>query len=359
MTEQKKNRRERRRGRLLATRRRRWLMVGGVILAAVVIVGVVHTMNDKKNTQPQYHTMRITRQADFALTGKVEPTQTQVLSLPAGKLQNLNVKNGDHVTQGEAILTTHDQDSQDSAVELQGDLAKSQQQVQSQQQTINSLQQQLNGADPEEAGDLQSQLTEAKSAYADAQASVNAARNKLNTTNGRVNQTLTAPYAGYVTIDQSKQGSPVVTLYSDSLQFTGQVSEYDYAKLHNGTDLHVKALATNRTETTPVTYLAKVPTRNSGNNTKYAVTANLNADKFMAGQTAKAFIAQDGVRIPKTAVRHGRVFVVEDGRARAVNVSGRAVNGYYLVTDGVDAGDRIVTNPGRHLKNNARVDQDD
>ena len=78
MTEQKKNRRERRRGRLLATRRRRWLTVGGVILAAVVIVGVVHAMNDKKNTQPKYHTMRITRQADFALTGKVEPTQTQV-----------------------------------------------------------------------------------------------------------------------------------------------------------------------------------------------------------------------------------------------------------------------------------------
>lgn len=340
-------------------KRRRWLLGAGVLIVLVVVMGVAHMMTRNHHQGSKYHTMTVSRQADFALTGKVEPTQTQVLTLPAGKLQNLNVKNGDHVTQGETILTTHDQDSQDSAVELQGDLAKSQQQAQAQQQTINSLQQQLNETDAAESGDLRSQLAEAKSAYADAQASVSAAQNKLNTTNGRVNQVLTAPYAGYVTIDQTKQGAPVVTLYSDSLQFTGQVSEYDYAKLHNGTDLHVKALATNQTETTPVTYLAKVPLRNSGNNSKYEVTANLNANKFMAGQTAKAAISQDGVRIPKTAVRHGRVFVIEDGRARSVNVSGRAVNNYYVVTDGVDEGDRIVTNPDRQLKNNTRVDQDD
>lgn len=358
MSEQKDSR-SNRRFRLLATRRRRWLMLGSAILIVVIVIVAVRGMNNKEADRPKYRTMRVTSQADFALTGKVEPTQTQVLSLPAGKLQDLNVKNGDHVTQGETILTMHDQDSQDSAVELQGDLTKSQQQVRSQQQTINSLQQQLNGADPNEQGDLQSQLTEARNAYADAQASVSATQNRLNNTNSKVNQALTAPYAGYVTVDQSKQGAPVVTLYSDSLQFTGQVSEYDYAKLHNGTNLHVKALATNRTETTPVTYLAKVPTRNSGNNSKYEVTANLNADKFMAGQTAKAFIAQVGVRIPKSAVQHGRVFVVEDGRARAVNVSGHTVNNYYVVTDGVDAGDRIVTDPGQYLKNNTRIDQDD
>lgn len=358
MSEQKNSRRGRHL-RLLATRRRRWLILGGALLVVAAGIGIARGLGDKEADRPKYHTMRVTSQADFALTGKVESTQTQVLSLPAGKMQDLNVKNGDHVTQGETILTTHDQDSQDSATELQGDLTKSQQQVKSQQQTINSLQQQLNSADADGQADLQSQLTEAQNAYADAQASITATQNRLNSTNSKVNQALTAPYAGYVTIDQSKQGAPVVTLYSDTLQFTGQVSEYDYAKLHNGTNLHVKALATNRTETTPVTYLAKVPTRNSGNNSKYEVTANLNANKFMAGQTAKAFIAQDGVRIPKSAVHNGRVFVVEDGRARAVNISGHAVNNYYVVTDGVDAGDRIVTDPGHHLKNNTKVDQDD
>ncbi len=66
----------------------------------------------------------------------------------------------------------------------------------------------------------------------------------------------------------------------------------------------MKALATNRTANTQVSYLSTIPTKNSGNNTKYEVTANVSANKFMAGQTAKASIKQDGVQIPKSAVRH-------------------------------------------------------
>lgn len=359
MAKEKKTRRGLRKG-LLASKRRRWLLLAGLLVVAIVIVVAVRAVNQRKATaQPKYRTMKVSRQSDFALTGKVEATQTQVLALPSGKLQSLNVKDGDHVAQGTPILTTHNDETQDSATELQGDLTKAQQQVKSQQQTINSLRQQISSADEDEQADLQSQLTEAQNAYNDAQASVSSTQSRLNTTNSKVNQTLTAPYAGYVTVDQSKQGQPVVTLYSDSLQFTGQVSEYDYSKLHQGTTLQVRALATNRTEKTPVSYLAKVPTKATGNNSKYKVTANLNANKFMAGQTAKAFIAQDGVRIPKSAVRHGKVFVVIDGRAQSVHVSGHAVNSSYLVTDGVDAGDRIVTNPGKHLKDNTRVDQDD
>ncbi|MGN1279368.1 MAG: RND transporter MFP subunit, partial [Limosilactobacillus sp.] len=179
MSEQKNSRRGRHL-HLLATRRRRWLIIGGTLLVVAAGIGIARGLGDKEDDRPKYHTMRVTSQADFALTGKVEPTQAQVLSLPAGKMQDLNVKNGDHVTQGETILTTHDQDSQDSATELQGDLTKSQQQVKSQQQTINSLQQQLNSADADGQADLQSQLAEAQNAYADAQASVTATQNRLN-----------------------------------------------------------------------------------------------------------------------------------------------------------------------------------
>ena len=51
------------------------------------------------------------------------------------------------------------------------------------------------------------------------------------------------------------------------------------------------------------------------------------------------------------------LFVVDsDNRVRETDVSGRAVNSSYIVTDGVDAGDRIVTNPNSKLKNNAKVD---
>ncbi len=360
MTAKRNSQRKPRMRRLFATRRRRWIAIGGiVVLLLLIMIAVRHNNAQKAAEKHKYNILKVTRQADFNLTGKIEPVQTQTLTLPSGKLQNLNVKNGDHVAQGEAILTMHNDNTQDSVTELQGDLSKSQRTMNSQQQTINNLRQQLNGMSQGDEGysDLQNQLNEAQNAYADAQASVATTQQRLNTASSKVNQTLTAPFAGYVTVDQAKEGEPVVTLYSDTLQFVGQVSEYDYSKLHQSTNLKVKALATNRTANTQVSYLATIPTKNSGNNTKYEVTANVNANKFMAGQTAKAAVKQDGVQIPKSAVRHGKVFVVDaNNRVRETEVSGRAVNSSYIVTDGVDAGDRIVTNPNSKLKDNEKVD---
>lgn len=344
--------------------KRKWYQRRPVIIALVlvllVIIGfIIASLNRHDDHKSNYHIITVGKQADLVLTGKVDSVQKQVLELPSGKVQQLQVKNGDHVISGQTLLTTYNANAQDSAAELQSDLQKSQQTMQSQQQTIASLQKQMSGMSSGDDGyaDLQSQLNEARSAYSDAQASANLTQNRLNNTNNKVNQTLTAPYSGYVMIDNSKQGAPVLTLYSDSLQFTGEVSEYDYNKLHNGTNLHVKALATNHRETTPVSYLSEVPSKDSGNNNaKYQVTANLNAERFTIGQTAKASIIQDGFRIPKSAVRNKKVYIVDsDDKTRAAKVSGHAVNSYYIVTDGVNEGDKIITNPNAKLKNGTKV----
>lgn len=298
---------------LFATRRRRWIGIGGLIVIIIlVLVSIRHASEEKATEKNEYNILRVTEQSDFNLTGKIEPVQTQTLTLPSGTLQNLNVKNGDHVAQGEALLTMHNDSTQDSVTELQGDLSKSQRTMNAQQQTINNLRQQLNGMGQGDEGynDLRNQLTEAQNAYADAQASVAATQQRLNTASSKVNQTLTAPFAGYVTVDQSKQNAPVITLYSDTLQFVGQISEYDYSKLHQSADLKVKALATNRTANTQVSYLSTIPTKNSGNNTKYEVTANVSANKFMAGRRQKLLLNKMGSRFPNQLFVMGRYLLL-------------------------------------------------
>lgn len=322
MTAKRTSKKQSRWRKLLATRRRRWtLTIGILVIIILVIVGVQRSKANKAQSQSKYSTMKVVTQPSFNLTGKIEPVKTQTLSLPSGNLQNLNVKNGDHVVQGQAILTMHNDDLQNQVTELQNQLSQSQGNSSDDQNSGPSMQQQLKNV------------------------------------SGKVNQTLTAPYSGYVSVDQSKENAPVITLYSDDLQFVGQVSEYDYDKLHQSTDLRVKALATNHVANTQVNYLATIPTKSSGNNTRYEVTASVNANKFMAGQTAKASIKQDGILIPKKAVRNGKVFVVgTDGHARKTKVSGHAVNSSYVVSDGIDEGDRIVINPNSKLKNNAKVD---
>lgn len=318
MTTDKNHQQKSRLRKLLATRRRRWgLIISGLVILTLIVVAIQHSADKKEQTKPQFTTMKVSSQPNFNLTGKIEPVKTQVLTLPSGKLQSLNVKNGDHVTQGQAILTMHNDNLENNIAELQN---------------------QLNTSLEEQSDN-------------------NSSQQRLNSISNKVNQTLTAPYSGYVTVDQSKENDPVITLYSDKLQFVGQVSEYDYDKLHQSTDLRIKALATNHTANSQVNYLAVIPTKGSGNNTHYEVTASVNASQFMAGQTAKASIKQDGLLIPKSAVLHGKVFVVDAaGHARKTRVSGHAVNNSYVVTDGIDAGDKIITNPNNKLKNNAKVD---
>ena len=296
MTAKRTSQKQSRWRKLLATKRRRLIMIISILVILIlIIIGIQHSNTKKDKSQSTFSTMRVTSQPSFNLTGKIEPVETQMLTVPSGKLQSLNVKNGDHVVQGQAILTMHNDD-------LQSQVAN-----------------------------LQNQLDQSQSASSD-------------------NQTT-------VSIDQSKEDAPVVTLYSDNLQFVGQVSEYDYDKLHQSTDLKVKALATNHVANTQVNYLATIPTKGTGNNTRYKVTASVNANQFMAGQTAKASIKQDGILIPKKAVRNGKVFVVDtDGKARKAKISGHAVNSSYVVTDGIDEGDKIVINPNSKLKNNTKVD---
>lgn len=322
MTAKRTSQKQSRWRKLLATKQRRLVTIISVLVILIlIIIGIQHSTAKKNKSQSSFSTMRVTSQPSFNLTGKIEPVETQVLALPSGKLQSLAVKNGDHVVQGQAILTMHNDDLQN------------------------------------QVANLQNQLDQSQSTSSEDQTNRPAMQQQLKNISGKVNQTLVAPYSGYVSIDQAKEDAPVVTLYSDNLQFVGQVSEYDYDKLHQSTDLRVKALATNHVANTQVNYLATIPTKGTGNNTRYKVTASVNANEFIAGQTAKASIKQDGILIPKKAVRNEKVFVVDDnGRVRKTRISGHAVNSSYVVTNGIDEGDKIVINPSSKLKNNTKVD---
>ena len=61
---------------------------------------------------------------------------------------------------------------------------------------------------------------------------------------------------------------------------------------------------------------------------------------------------------PKSSVKNGQVYVVKNGKAKAVAVSGKRVNEYFEVKSGVKAGQQIVTNPDSKLHNGTKVSAD-
>lgn len=326
-----------------------------IVLVLVIGMGIINKIKQNKAARSsRYVVAKVAKTTPLTLTGTVA-AQQQVLSLPSGKVQSIGVANGQKVSEGDPLVTTYSESANEELTDAKQELAKAQ------QNNVSAAQK--DAAAQSEDGTVSgsaSSVAQAQASLADAQSDVTAAQNKVNTLSQKVTQTLTAPFDGTVTVDDTKQDAPVITIYSNDLKLKTKVSEYNYSKLKTGQAIHVRALATGKQADTTISYLATVPTTNSqSNDTSYEVDADLSSKDFMDGQTVKASVAQNQLRIPKSSVKNGQVYVVKNGKAKAVAVSGKRVNEYFEVKSGVKAGQQIVTNPDSKLHNGTKVSADD
>lgn len=342
-----------------------WQLLLGlvVVIVAFSLVTRMFTRN-KDNTQAQkvYNVTTVKDATPLTYAGRVEAVRTQILVPETGKAQSVMVQNGDQVTQGQSVMTTYSQNYEEQATEARQALEKAQRQVTQQERTVTQAQNQarnVSNDDPSYA-ELQNQVTTAQNQLADARAEVTDAQTKLNNLNSRVNGSVVAPFAGNVTVEYDKNGQPSVTLSSNELQLTAQISEYDYSKIKLGQNVDAKALATKTEQSTQVNYLAKVPDQASkANDAKYTLTAPLDPTKFMAGQTLTLSFPQSGLSIPVTSVKNNTIYVVEDGKAKKVNVSGTTSNGSFIVEKGLKKGQTVIADPDNDLKDGERVKTND
>lgn len=326
-----------------------------IVLVLLIGMGIINKIKQNKAAlSSRYVVAKVAKTTPLTLTGTVAAQQQQVLSLPSGKVQSIGVANGQKVSEGDPLVTTYSESANEELTDAKQELAKAQRNVTAQQNNVSAAQ-----SEDGTASGSASSVAQAQASLADAQSDVTAAQNKVNTLSQKVTQTLTAPFDGTVTVDDTKQDAPVITIYSNDLKLKTKVSEYNYSKLKTGQAIHVRALATGKQADTTISYLATVPTTNSqSNGASYEVDADLSSKDFMDGQTVKASVAQNQLRIPKSSVKNGQVYVVKNGKAKAVAVSGKRVNEYFEVKSGVKAGQQIVTNPDSKLHNGTKVSAD-
>lgn len=342
------------------------LIGSSVILCLLILLGAVyivkkHQQSATNSETQKYSIYRVTKASDLTLSGSVQAQKSQLLTNPQGKVQTVFVKNGDSVTEGQQLLTTHDTDEQETVTSLQSQVDKAKRTVSEAQQEVNSSKSQLQKLTSNDEGysDLQKQQTEAQNDLTDAQADQTEAQNKLQQANTKVDNTLTAPYSGIVQLDYSKTGEAEITLVSNDLNINGEVSEYDYNKIKVGQNINVTAAATGQKANVTISYLSKVPATDSkANNAKYQFEASLNAD-FLDGQTVKIAVTTSQLRLPEESVKNGQVYLVKKNHVTKQKVSGHVQNGYFLVDSGVEAGQKIVANPNSALKQGERIDADD
>ena len=107
-------------------------------------------------------------------------------------------------------------------------------------------------------------------------------------------------------------------------------------------------------------YLANTPAQNSkANDSKYELTAPLDSTKFMAGQTLNVMITQTGVQIPKTSVKDGHVYVVENKKLSGSQLQERHLMEVFIVKSGISKGQRVIVDPDKGLKDGKTVETND
>ncbi|MBN7274226.1 hypothetical protein GNF18_03485 [Ligilactobacillus pobuzihii] len=335
-----------------------------LVIVLVVLGGILITKkNNAKNSEKSYSTVQVKKPAPFTTTGKIKASRTQQITLPEGKVQQVLIENGAQVSEGQELVTTYSQAEQNNVDELNQEITQQQRKVDSSQRQLNSLtnSQTQKNTDQESSTDSQEQIAEAQDNYDDAQDTLSSLQTKLQKSQNKLNNNATAPFSGIAQISYGQTGKPRITIYSNSLEFQGNVSEYDYSHLKNGMSLKVTALASKKSNQTKINFVSKEPSSTSkANEAKYEFTTGPLKGKFMNGQTARASVKQKGLSIPTSSVRKNGVYVVnKNSRVSFQRITGKSENGYYQVDSGLHLKQKVITNPDQKLQDGNKVKTDD
>ncbi|MDV8932568.1 efflux RND transporter periplasmic adaptor subunit [Leuconostoc citreum] len=272
-----------------------------------------------------------------------------VTTTPAGKLQQLNVSDGQNVHQGDILMTVNNPEAQE-AVDAQKEMMRQSSRAGT---SIKDVAQQANNRANERGkgpSDSQSQQI-----INDANVDVQEAQNRLVALQSKVTTAVTAPFDGIVSVDyNTKDGLPGLTLNAVDKVLKANVSEYDYHKLHSGDKLSVSGIDGTPTQETTITKIEQIPTDQGKGTTYYPFSATVNND-FLYGQSVKVKIQQSDLKIPKSAVYQGNLYKISDGKAQRISADVVEAGTNYIVKSGIVKGEKIVLNPDSHLKNGEAV----
>ena len=128
------------------------ITVGGsvVALALLTATGVKtysRLVGPATTAKNKYQVYKVTSALPLTMSGKVVAEKTQSLNSPTGKLQQINVKDGQSVKNGDILLTVTATDVQDSISSQQDVVNKANRAVSSSSATLKNAQQSYNQAD--------------------------------------------------------------------------------------------------------------------------------------------------------------------------------------------------------------------
>lgn len=396
-----------RKKKMTKKQRVRWSILAGV-LALVLFIGifVYSQTRGTKVEENQFKTITLKKSDPLTFNGIVEATHTQdyYLDQTLGKISEINVQDGQEVTEGTTLLSYTNTQYQEQADEQSTNLdklylavanaqemltiaqdkqAKEQQKVNeatanynntngnSEEGAANKEQYKQEKAQYESTLDAASDgVVQARQALNSANAELNAASQSVNTIRGKVSSTIASATSGTAYIDEKGKNEasvPVVKVVSNEVTVEAKASEYDYPQVKQDAPVTIKPITTNQEIAGTITHINKLPDRTSEAAGQAAgagggTTSSVSNYSFIVkptetlqyGYNVQVVMPLNEIRVPKKAVRKTGdthyVFAYRKGKVREVTVQVEDKGDYYLLKDGLKEGDRIISNPDKSLR---------
>jgi RND family efflux transporter MFP subunit len=299
----------------------------------------------------------------LALTGQlIAGQQADVAANAAGQVLHTFVERGDYVKAGATLAQLDLRSAALTAQEAQANV------------DVATAQQQLADSECTRAQGLfdkgaisKDELDRITSSCKTSATGVDAAKLRVQMASQSMGDaTIRAPFDGQIAERWVSLGeyvmppTRVVTLVQvDPLRLQLSVPEAEVSKIAMGqeVDFAVQAFPG---EKFPATVKFIGPSVSSMNRALVIEALVANADKKLhPGMFATASLAlpdEASPAVPKTAVRENHVFVVTDGKVKERLVqTGAERDGWVAVTDGLAAGDKVVSNPGADVQDGVPV----
>jgi RND family efflux transporter MFP subunit len=299
--------------------------------------------------------------------GTLQPIQEAMLAFKAtGPLSVLKVKTGDFVKKGEllAALDATEAHAQSQAASAQ--IKAAQAQLALAKDNAQRTEAMVKGGSAP-----QIQQTQAQGQLDLVTAQLDGAQAQLALAGANIrNHTLSAPFAGFVTMAPNALGGlvaagvPTFQMKDVSrLRMVGTISELDAPLVKVGADVVVKLETSGKQVTAKVTSVLPAVDPATRRIPVEAELDNDPKDPILAGTFVRAHVAGGEpvkvVKLPGSALRPGsqdEVLTVEGGRLKVAKVVfTRATDGSLLVRSGLSARETVLANPSPEAKDGDKV----
>lgn len=397
------------------SKKQRIIMILSFFAVLLVVLGLAVVQltkkQDTKSADPVYDQYEVTASDPLMFDGVVQPQDLQEIYYDGtlGKITSIAITDQQEVKKGDVLLTYENSTVQDQVTEqerslnrasLSVDAAKENlQDAKDQQATsqskLDEAKNKLKAVDqtkPEgqaQASELQATVEsltaevsaasestkQMEQALSSAQLDLNDANQAVEDSKKNITTNVTSPIDGIVYLDEKGQSNPevpVVKVVSKEVVVKASVTEFDYQYVKvdtpvtvtpvvsdeaiKGTITSVSQLASSTTASNVATSLGD--TSSAGTSATYPFTVTMEKP-LQYGFNVQISLALNELRVPASAVvvEEDKLFVyqVTDNIAHKVAIEGSAANGFFTVTKGLQAKDKIILTVDDALKDGMTV----